>query len=101
MAAVTPDLQAARQQDAAALKAAIDWVLNNVSDLALGDIERGTLTEPATRGRFFGWLPELDYEVDGGTLDEPLWAWMTHPWFSTLGLTYEECEAVLTAGGTP
>ncbi len=76
-------------------KAAVAWVLENTSDWGLGPIERATLTEKPTRERFFEFLPELDYEIKGGTWEDPFWAWMEHPWFGTLGLSRDECEDFL------
>lgn len=70
---------------------AIAWVMDDCPYLS--EINKATLTEMPTRERFFEFLPELDYEVKGGTLDEPLWAWMKHPWFEDLGLTVDECLA--------
>jgi hypothetical protein len=45
-----------------------------------------------TRAMFFAALPDWDYEVSGGTGDEPRWAYEVHPWFAQLGITKEECE---------
>lgn len=71
----------------------ISWVLDNVSEIALGDLERATLTEAPTRELWFSLvLPELDFEIHGGTWDDPKWAWEKHPWFTSLGLTKEECH---------
>lgn len=74
---------------------AVAWVLENVSEIALGPTERYTLTEAPSRERFFELLPDLDYEIRGGTQEEPLWAWMEHPWFGALGLSVDECETFL------
>lgn len=49
--------------------------------------------ETPTREMFFAVLPDWDFEVNGGTLDHPRWAWEDHPWFAYLGITREECEA--------
>jgi len=40
---------------------------------------------------FKSLLPAMDYEVKGGTWEEPRWAWREHSWFRLLGLTDEEC----------
>lgn len=58
-------------------------------------IDRATLTEDPTPERFSDMLGELDYEIEGGTLEEPLWAWMKHPWYAVVGMTEDECIAIL------
>lgn len=55
-----------------------------------------TLTQAPDRALWFSrFLPDLDWEVEGGTWDEPRWAFQEHPWFDALGLTREECEDYL------
>lgn len=78
------------------LEEAVTWVLDTTSEMGLGWVERATLTETPNRERFFEMLPELDYEIEGGTFEEPLWAWMQHPWYKRLGLTEDECVSILT-----
>ena len=63
--------------------AAVQWTIENCFFLD-DPIAVATLTEPASKERFFELLPDLDYEVHGGTWEEPLWAWITHPWFKEL-----------------
>lgn len=77
---------------------AIEWVLANVTEDALGPLERATLTEAPSRERWFELLPELDYEIKGGTQDDPRWGFEEHPWFAALGVTKDECEDYLQDG---
>lgn len=85
------------------LREAQEWVLANISEIGLGEVERATLTQrPNQRVWFSVILPDLDYEIRGGTFEEPRWAWEEHPWFQALGLTRRECEdwfAARRAGG--
>lgn len=37
------------------------------------------------------FVPDLDYEVPGGT-EEALWAYEQHPWYKALGITREEMD---------
>lgn len=50
-----------------------------------------TENEP-TREMFFAALPDFDYEVKGGTAEEPRWAYEEHPWYEQLGITKQECD---------
>ena len=59
-----------------------------------------SLTKEPNREDWFAIvLPALDYEIHGGTWDDPLWAWMTHPWFAALNLTADECAIYLQGEG--
>lgn len=74
--------------------AAAEWVATDAFDLP--DSYVVSLTKDPNREDWFARiLPDLDYEISGGTWDEPKWAWTQHPWFAALGLTDEECEAHL------
>jgi hypothetical protein len=70
----------------------IAWLVSQLS--ARGDmlLEIKVLTEEPTREKFFAMLPDLDWEVKGGTADEPRWAYEEHPWYEALGITQEECQ---------
>lgn len=73
---------------------AAEWVAWDAMDLP--DAYVVSLTKDPNREDWFRRvLPDLDYEMQGGTWDEPLWAWTKHPWFEALGLTSEECESHL------
>jgi len=72
-------------------QAEIDWVLKNSYDWEA--IFVITLKEEPSKELWFSdILPNLDYEIEGGTWENPLWAWEKHPWFKTLNLTKDECE---------
>ena len=78
----------------------IDWVLDDLTEDGLPLLHRVTLTKPANRDDWFDWmLAELDWEIQGGTWEQPLWAFTKHPWFAQLGVTVEECEDHLRGGG--
>jgi hypothetical protein len=88
--------------DQKALKASIarerikaaEWVAADAGDFP--DSYMASLTSPPNRDDWFAKiLPDLDYEIKGGTWEDPLWAWTKHPWFSALGLTEEECVTYL------
>lgn len=75
----------------------IDWILKNED---LTEIGRITLkSEPDRTLWFRKILPDLDYEIAGGTWKNPKWAWEEHPWFTELRLSKEECETYLQSGG--
>jgi hypothetical protein len=60
--------------------------------IGLSDVAVLTLSqEPSREVWFESMLRNLDYEISGGTEDEPRWAWQEHPWFAALGLTDDEC----------
>lgn len=74
----------------------IQWVLKDLSEDGLPPLHRIMLTQPPDRQTFFEkLLPELDYEIKGGTWEHPRWAFEEHPWFLALGLSKEECENYL------
>jgi hypothetical protein len=72
-------------------EAAIEWLMAELSEYCIGDLEKATLTEIPTKERFFEFLPDMDYEIMGGTWENPLWAWMKHPWYKQLNLNKDEC----------
>lgn len=71
-------------------KECIDWVLE---DNNIDEIYQITLGEKPSKKLWFQCiLPTLDFEIEGGTWENPKWAWELHPWFKALNLTREECE---------
>lgn len=79
--------------------AAVAWVARELTSPDW-NLHLLTLTRPPDRDLWFStFLADLDWEVHGGTWDEPRWAFMEHPWFEALGLTREECEDYLARGG--
>ena len=68
------------------------------ADSAANLAERVRLLEAELRRVFFAALPDMDYEVGGGTWDKPRWAWTGHPWLELLGITEDECIQFLRGG---
>lgn len=67
-----------------------EWVASNAAELS--DAEKYSLTSDPNRNDWFAHiLRDLDFEIEGGTWEEPLWAWKKHPWFDALNLTEDEC----------